>query len=129
LINSYNAASVDPLHADIAKINQYLTGAALKLFDEQLASMKRSGLAYRGQPAKPRLRVAAAASTTVALASCPLASTTEPFTEYHVATGKPVAVTTRNPPPPYLQAITMRMVGGHWKMADLATDSSKTCKG
>jgi hypothetical protein len=129
LINAYNAASINPAHADLARINQYLTGSALKLFDNQLLSMRRAGLAYRGQPANPRLKVAAAASATVALASCPLASATDPFTEYYVATGKPVPVTTRNPPPPYLQAITMRLVDGHWKMASLVADSSKTCKG
>jgi hypothetical protein len=129
LINAYNAASMNPAHADLARINQYLTGSALKLFDNQLLSMRRAGLAYRGQPANPRLKVAAAASATVALASCPLASASDPFTEYYVATGKPVSVTTRNPPPPYLQAITMRLVDGHWKMASLVADSSKTCKG
>jgi hypothetical protein len=128
-INAYNAASTDPAHANLGMFNQYLTGSATKLFDDQLAEMKRAGLAYRGEPANPRLRVAGATPTTVALASCPLVSAAGPFTEYTVATRRPVPVKPRNPPPPYLQALTMRLVGGHWKLASLILDSSKTCEG
>jgi hypothetical protein len=126
---SLNAAySRDPAHADLSKLSDYLTGQALATIVDDFTSMRQAGLAYRGTGPIPRLRVAAAGSrSTVVLANCPKVATTDPLEEYNVTTGVAVPTKRLNPPPPYLQALTMRLDGGHWKLSNIAVDSSKTC--
>jgi hypothetical protein len=129
--NASTAADRDPAHADLAALNRYLSGKALNLFDGIYASMRKAGLAYRGSPPNPRVKVSSVlGSTAVFLSSCPLASSSDPYVEYHVATGKPVATgTPRTPPPPYLLTLPMKKVAGHWKLTDVLQDTSKTCRG
>ena len=55
--NASGAADRDPAHADIAALDRYLTGKAKNLFDSNYASMKKSGLAYRGTAPDPRVKV------------------------------------------------------------------------
>jgi len=119
----------DPAHADLGKLNKYLTGQALATIVNGYISMKRAGLAYRGTAPTPRLRVAAvgSGSTVVVLANCPKIVTTDPLQQYNVKTGVALPPKSLNPPPPYLQALTMRLDGGHWKLSNIAVDSSKTC--
>ena len=127
---SLNAAySRDPAHADLSKLSDYLTGQALTTIVYDLTSMKQAGLAYRGTGPTPRLRVAAidSGSTVVLLANCPMVATTDPLEEYNVKTGAALPTKKLNPPPPYLQALTMRPDGGRWKLSNIAIDSSKTC--
>ena len=130
----YNASEVadrDPAHADIAALDRYLTGKAKSLFDSNYASMKKSGLAYRGTAPDPRVKVRQVfSSTSVFLESCPLPSKTHPYVEYTVSNGKPVAAgAKRNPPPPYLLILPMVKVGDHWKLSDVLQNTSKTCTG
>jgi hypothetical protein len=129
--NASGAADRDPAHADLAALDRYLTGKAKTLFDSNYASMKKSGLAYRGTAPDPRVKVRQVFSgTSVFLESCPLPSTTHPYVEYTVSTGKPVAAgTKRNPPPPYLLILPMVKVGEHWKLSDVLQNTSKTCTG
>jgi hypothetical protein len=90
--------------------------------------MKAQRLAYRGTPPDPALKlIVVGSSTTVVLSSCPQESSTDPFSEYYVATGKAVPVVKRTPPPPFLRVLTMRLVGGRWKLATIATNAGKTC--
>jgi hypothetical protein len=107
------------------------TGKAKTLFDSNYASMKKSGLAYRGTAPDPRVRVQQVFSgTSVFLESCPLPSKTHPYVEYTVSNGKPVAAgTKRNPSPPYLLILPMVNVGDHWKLSDVLQNTSKTCTG
>lgn len=128
LANAYNSASVDPAHADLATINKYLSGKALTLFDQSVASMKSAGQAYRGTPGDPNVKVQTVfSSTLVFLTSCPADNPKDPFVEYYVATGKAVPVAKRNPPPPYLLTLPMQLVGSQWKLTDLLQNVSKTC--
>jgi hypothetical protein len=126
--NAYNAASMDPSHADLAKINTYLTGKAVALYDNSIKGMRANGTAYRGTPANPRLRVVGSGSgATVLLASCPLESSTDPFGQYYIATGKPVPVKKLTPPPPYRQLITVVKTAGGWKVSSFQVNTGQTC--
>lgn len=128
LTNLANSASLDPAHADLSELRTYLTGNALKLYNENFAGMKTAGEAYRGTPADPRVKVQSVPSPTVVLlTSCPLSSATDPFTEYYVATGKALPVPTRTPPPPYLTVLTMVKTGSQWQLSGLVTNAGKTC--
>jgi hypothetical protein len=130
MLNLYNDATRDPKHADLATINRYVTGKALTITDSSLASMATSGYAYRGTPADPRVRVQAVlSSSAIFLTSCPMASSTDPFVQYSVKTGKAVPVVKRTPPPPYLLTLTMKKVGGQWKVSDIVQSAGETCHG
>ena len=130
MLNLYNAATTDPRHADTATIDKYLSGKALTLTNDSLSGMAKTGYAYRGTPADPRLKVSSVVSPTfLFLTSCPLASSTDPYVEYSTATGKPVPVATRTPVPPYLLTIPMKKTSGQWQVTDLVQDTSKTCGG
>jgi hypothetical protein len=127
--NAMTAADQDPAHANVAKIDSYLTGKARTLFDGVLANQKKSGTAYRGTPPIPRVKVETIFSSTfMFLTSCPLESATDPFVEFDLSTGKPVPVTKPTIPPPYQLKLSMQKVNGGWKLADLLVDSRKTCK-
>jgi hypothetical protein len=119
----------DPAHADLGRLNKYLTGQALATVVNGYISMKQAGLAYRGTAPMPRLRVAAvgSGSTVVLLANCPKIVTTDPLEQYSVKTGVALPAKRLKPPPPYVQALTMRLDGRRWKLSNIAVDSSKTC--
>jgi hypothetical protein len=126
--NLSTAADRDPAHADLAQLDKYLTGKAKSLFDGVYANMKSGGLAYRGTPDAPRLKVGSILSPSfLFLTSCPAASTSDPFVQYNVSTRKPVATTTPTVPPPWKRTISMQIVGGGWKVSDILVDSSRTC--
>ena len=119
----------DPAHADLGKLREYLMGQALATIVNGYISMKQAGVAYRGTAPTPRLRVAAvgSGSTVVLLANCPKIVTIDPLEQYNVKTGVALPTKKLNPRPPYLQALTMRLDGGRWKLSNIAIDSSKTC--
>jgi hypothetical protein len=122
------AADKDPANADVAQIDQYLTGRAKTLYDGVYASMKSSGLAYRGTPDAPRLKVGQILSPTfMFLTSCPAPSASDPFIQYKVSTGKPVVVKVPPVAPPWKRTISMQKVGASWKVSDILVDTSKTC--
>ncbi len=127
--NSLNQADRDPAHANITHLNTFLTDTALTLFDGVITGQAKAGLAYRGTPEDPRVSVSQVISPAfIFLSSCPLASKTDPFVQYTVATGKPVSVSTPSVPPPYKRTISMKKTAdGTWKVSDLLVDSSKTC--
>lgn len=124
-MNSYDK---DPLQTNFDKLNGYLTGRAVTIFPESLIGMASRGLAYRGTPDDPRLKVLSVTlPDLVVLTSCPLVSPTDPFTQITVATGQPVNTTPPAVPTPWLRTITMQQSGGVWRLADLSVDSTKTC--
>jgi hypothetical protein len=129
----YNAMAVadrDPVHADLSFIDKYLTGKAKTLVEQTYAEMKSEHLASRGTPGDPRVKVSAVLSpTAVMLSSCLATDKADPYTEYHVDTGRPVVAPTRTPQPPYLLTLPMKVVGGDWKVTDVIQDTSKTCSG
>jgi hypothetical protein len=129
--NASGAADRDPEHADIAALDRYLTGKAESLFDDLYSSMKQQSLAYRGSAADPRVKVQEVfSSSSVFLTSCPLVSTSDPYTEYTVSTGNVVAsAPPRDPPPPYQLTLPMVKTDGQWKLADVLQNTSKTCTG
>jgi hypothetical protein len=112
-------------------LDQYLSGKARTLFDGIYADMKKAGLAYRGTPPDPRVTVKSVGSATfVILTSCPLVSTNDPYVEYHVNSGTPVAAgPMRTPPPPYRLTLPMAKTGSQWQLTDVLQDTSRTCKG
>ena len=110
------------------KLDRLLTGKAKTLFDGVYASMKSTGLAYRGTPDVPRLKVGSVLSPSfLFLTNCPAASTSDPFVQYQVSTGKPVASSKPAVPPPWKRTISMKKVDGGWKVSDILVDTSKTC--
>jgi hypothetical protein len=126
--NLSTAADQDPAHADLAELDRYVTGKARTLFDGVYASMKSAGLAYRGTPDVPRLRVGSILSPSfLFLTNCPAASMRDPFVQYNVSTGEQVASRKPAVPPPWKRTISMKKVGGGWKVSDILVDSSKTC--
>jgi hypothetical protein len=128
--NISNEIDANPAHADVAKMNQYLTGKALTLFDGVVTSQRTSGTAYRGIPPQPRVTVGTIFSPTfVVLSSCPAQSRANPFVQIYVDTGKPVPVSSPAIAPPYKITISMQKINGAWKVADLLVDTSKTCTG
>jgi hypothetical protein len=136
-VNSYIAfatqsaiAGQDPTHFDEAALNAYLTGKAQTMFDNTFTSMAKAGLAYRGMPANPRVKVATIVSSKlIFLTSCPLADKANPYTQYVVATGKAVPTKKLTPPPPYKLTLTMVQRNGKWLLSDVLQDASKTCAG
>ena len=126
--NAYTAAARNPASADLAAVNRYLTGKALTLIDDSLRAMKSAGQAYRGTPADPRVKVETIFSgSSVFLSSCPLENKSDPFMEFYIATGKPIVVPSRTPPPPYRVTLPMRLIGSQWKLADILQNVGKTC--
>jgi hypothetical protein len=127
-LNVSTAADRDPAHADAAALSRYATGQALSVIRDSINNMKAHRLAYRGTPPDPNVKIAVIGSaTTVVLSSCPQQSSTDPFIQFNVATGEAVPVVKRTPPPPYLRVLTMQLVRGSWKLANIATNASKTC--
>jgi hypothetical protein len=128
-----NAAFRDPAHVSSADMDRYLIGSAQQVFDAALFNEKRAGRAYRGTPPTQRIRVVStnmkAEPKAVVLSSCPLAATTDPYTEYVVATGKAVPPSlTPGVPPPYGKTIKVIELSGQWRVSTFTTDGSKTCK-
>ena len=126
-------AFTDPAHITAATFDQYLIGNAKTLFDAALYNEKQAGRYYQGTPDLQRVRVASinlsAEPKTVMLTSCPLASATDPSTEYEVSTGKPVpAGPAPKVPPPYGHAVKVVELSGQWLVETFTIDSTKTCK-
>lgn len=120
-------ADLHPATADLAKINRYLTPSAQRTVDAQYRGMARAGIAYRGEPDDPNLKVVGPTSLhSMLLASCPTPSKTNPAVQYYIATGKPVP-TPSPPPPAYRKLITMQESGGLWKLAEIVIDKATIC--
>lgn len=129
-VNATVIADRDPAHADLSFIDKYLSGNAKTMYSGVYPAMRKEGLASRGTPGDPRIKVSAVLSpTAVVLTSCLTTDKVDPYTEYYIATGKPVPTITRKPPPPYLLILTMKVVGGSWKLIDVLQNTSKTCGG
>ncbi len=127
-MNANDAAALDPGHADLGSVNKFLSGKALSIIDDSFTAMKSAGQAYRGLPPDPRIKVQTVVSSSfVFLSSCPLADPNDPSIEYYVATGKPVPVATRNPPPPYELTLPMKLSNGQWQLTDILQNVGKTC--
>jgi hypothetical protein len=129
-VNANDAAALDPAHANLAEVNKYLSGSALKVIDGSFQAMKSAGQAYRGSPPNPRVKVQSVLSSSfVILTSCPLENPTNPSVEYFTATGKLVPVPTRSPPPPYRLTLPMKLTNGQWQLTDILQNAGKTCTG
>jgi hypothetical protein len=131
MVSVINAAFEDPAHVSSATFDKYLGGQAKITFDQELAQEKKAGRAYRGTPAERRVRVIAnkvnASLPEVILRDCALASTSDPFVEYNVDTGKVIPQPTPNVPPPYAQTAKLFKINGTWQMTSYTTDATKTC--
>lgn len=124
--------SRDPANANLSWIARYETGKVKKQTVQSFAYMKTHGLAYRGATPDPNVKVQSVLSSSViVLTSCLIVSKADPWTQYVVATGKPVSSPSpRNPPPPYLLRIYMKAnAKGAWQIENVLQDTSKTCKG
>ncbi len=126
-VNLSVVAAADPVHADLNAFSKYVTGTALTEIKSGFKEMAKDGYAYRGTPPKPRLKVTVSESSVVVLSDCGLDSTSDPYVEYNVKTGKVIPQRTQSPAPPYLHVITMHLVSGSWKLASIDVNSSKTC--
>lgn len=132
LIAASNAAFRDPAHVSSTALDKYLAGGAKIEFDQALAAAKKQGIAYKGTPSTPRLKVVSSAINgslpEVVLRDCGLESSSDPFVGYYVATGKPVPTSKPKVPPPYAKTIKMFQPGRkQWVITSLTTDATKTC--
>jgi hypothetical protein len=99
-------------------------------FAEYVVSLREQGVAFRGVPSIPRVRVRssnlnAKPYPTVHLTDCPTPSSS--WQEFVVATGRVVPSTKPKVKPPYLISITMIRVGGRWGASRVSPDTSATC--
>jgi hypothetical protein len=131
MVSVINKAFEDPTHVSSATFDKYLGGQAKITFDQELVHERMDGRAYRGTPAERRVRVVtnkvSATLPEVVLRDCALASTSDPFVEYDVTTGKVVPQRTPKVPPPYAQTAKLFKINGVWQMTSYTTDSTKTC--
>lgn len=131
MLRAGNAAFRDPKHASTATINKYADGAIRYVYRQSLAQARRQGIAYRGTPATPRVRIVSAATGAslpkVVLRDCALSSSDDPWTAYSVATGKPVAPAANKVPPPYANTITVFKTKDTWRVFTVKTDGTRTC--
>lgn len=109
-------------------MDPYVTGPAYALFRDSIVDMAVAGVAYRGTPDDPNVKVGEIRSPTdVVLTSCPVDSPTDPAVQYTKANGQPVptssaAVTL------YQKTIYMTAASGSWKVTDFRTDSGVVCE-
>jgi hypothetical protein len=129
-ISAYNLGNqlfLNPATANPGALAEFEMGQALLADTASLKALAKAGIAYRGTPAQPRIKVVTAAGTVVTIADCGLESKTDSYVEYYVKTGALVPQRKLPHPPPYLHAITVSNTGAGWKVADIAVDGSKTC--
>lgn len=122
-----DAGQRDPAHADLKAINALLAPSIRTQWDSIYLQMAKQDLAARGAPPNARLKVVSVSKFGAVFASCPLYSKTDPYVEYHVATGKVVPQQKRAIPPPYERSIFMTDAGGVWRMSAYVVDGSRTC--
>lgn len=128
-IGLYNLTSnlgLDPAHADTSKIAPYVTAATLPQWRGIFTTMAQHGLAYRGIPDNPHVKVVSASGQSAVLSSCPTPNAHDPYIQYVVATGKPVQTTTDAHLHP--KAITVLHASGRWRVASVIPDEGRTCK-
>lgn len=133
LVAASNAAFRDPQHVSLTLISSYTAGQAKLEYAQSLTAAKKQGIAYKGTPSTPRLSVVSSSLSgslpSVVLRDCGLASTTDPFVGYYIATGKKVPTSTPEVPPPYAKTIKMFQPNRKsWVITSLTTDSTKTCE-
>lgn len=126
LYNLTSALGLDPAHANTSKIAPYVTAATLPQWRQVFATMAKNGVAYRGIPDDPHLKVVSASGQSVVLSSCPTPNSHDPYIQYVVATGKPVPTTTSKTLRP--KAITVLYVSGRWRVASVIPDEGRICR-
>lgn len=133
LTSAYNQALQQPASTPASTFDQFVAGQAKMAFEQSLAQEKADGRAFRGTPPLNRVVVISSDLTSVVpsvtLENCVLTSTTDPWTEYVVATGQAVPTTAPSSvPPPY--AATIRVFKPNtagWVVTSYTLDGSKTC--
>ena len=115
----------DPQKATSSELAPYVTSTVLAQILSSYRSMAQAGLAYRGTPDQSHITVIASSSTSVAFSDCPTPSATDPYTQYVVATGKPVAATT--PAGLHPKAVTAVLQDGRWRISEITPNLAKTC--
>jgi hypothetical protein len=123
--NVLDTWGVAPAKAKSAELAPYVTAAVLKQTVAVYASMAKQGLAYRGTPDALNLKVTAATAQSVVLSSCPSPDPSDPYVQYVLATGKPVAAPVSSVFHP--KAITILDSSGHWRVASIIPDEGRTC--
>lgn len=131
-VNAYTAAlnvllrwDVDPRKAKPKELAPYVTPKVLQQFVASFKNMAQHGLAYRGTPDTSHLKIVTADSSTVVFTDCMVPSRTAPYTQYVVATGKPVPPTV--PAGLHPRVITMLNQRGRWRMSSDIPNFAKTC--
>lgn len=131
MLKAGNAAFRDPKHANTAAIDKYADGEIRYVYKQSLEQARRQGIAYRGLPATPRVRVVSAATGTslpkVVLRDCGLRSADDVWTAYSLATGKAVPSAKHKVLPPYANTITVFKTKDIWRVFTVKTDGTRTC--
>jgi hypothetical protein len=97
-----------------------------------IVSLGEQGLLFKGDPGRPRVKVAAIESDakpypTVVLKDCPTPTPT--WRIYEAKTGKDVTLPlpTGTKPTPYLSTVEVIYYQGRWGVSKIVADSSRTC--
>jgi hypothetical protein len=97
-----------------------------------IVSLGEQGLLFKGDPGRPRVKVAAIESDakpypTVVLKDCPTPTPT--WRIYDAKTGKDVTqpLPTGTQPTPYLSTVEVIYYQGRWGVSKIVADSSRTC--
>ena len=122
----------DPAHVSASTFTNYLAGQARQSFETNFAQEKAQGKAVRGTAPVRRVRVTenhmGGSMQWAELRDCAADSASDPYTEYYVATGKPVPQKPQNPPGPYADTIKIFLINGQWTITQFTVDSTRTCK-
>jgi hypothetical protein len=115
----------DPKNAKASELAPYVTHQVLEQILAQYQYMATHGLAYRGTPDSDHIRVIAADSSSAALRNCLVPSKSDPYTQYVVATGKPVPQS--GPGGLHPKAVTVVFSDGRWRVSSIIPDLGRTC--
>lgn len=113
-----------------ADFTRYSWDPARTTYRGYVAGLAEDGVAFRGTPPEPRLRVEsvdleAKPYPVVTLKDC---QTPAPdWQSYVVRTGERAPEATQSPPPPYEITAKMIFYQNRWGLQDTSTDTSRTC--
>lgn len=124
------AAERSPGRNHAAQLKAHAVDPALGTIEALLTKLQLAGIANRGTPPRPRVRVTkqdlgAHPWPVVTLVDCPTVSPS--WVAYDVTTGKPVKVVPNPVKPPYAITAMVIKYKGRWMVSETTVDRKHTC--
>lgn len=125
-----HAAERSPGKNHAVELRAHAVDPALGTIEALLTKLQLAGIANRGTPPKPRVKITkqdleAHPWPVVTLADCPTVSPS--WAAYDVATGKRVKVVPNSSEPPYAVTATVIKYKGRWVVSKTSVDRKHTC--